>query len=85
MSEPDRKSSASDVSNKTKADVLRKYLFDRRSVAELSQDYGVSQAQIEDWKEQASAHLQAVFEQDTSKIEALCRELTALKKELGEL
>jgi transposase-like protein len=85
MSEPDRKPSASDVSNTTKTDVLRKCLFDGHSVAELSQDYGVSQAQIEDWKEQAREHLEAVFEPDSASIEALCRELTALKKELGEL
>jgi transposase-like protein len=85
MSEPARKASSSDLSNPTKADVLRRHLFDGHSVVELSQDYGVSQAQIEDWKEQARRHLDAVFEPDSAKIEALCRELTALKKELGEL
>ncbi len=64
---------------------MEKYFFDGVSTKELSSRYGVSQRSIAAWRDQVRQGLHSFFEPASEKTNALCRELTSLKKELGEL
>lgn len=78
-------SKASRVPSTTKAEIMEKYLFDGVSAKELSSQYGVSQSSIGVWRDQVRQGLESFFASDSERTKALCRELTSLKKELGEL
>lgn len=73
------------VSSTTKAEIMAKHLFDGLSEKELKNQYGVSPTKIGEWRNQVRSGLESFFSPESDTIRALCKELTSLKKELGEL
>ena len=78
-------SKASRAPSATKAEIMGKYLFDGVSAKELSSQHGVSQRSIGVWRDLVRQGLDSFFTSNPENTEALCRELTSLKKELGEV
>ncbi len=78
-------SKSSRVSSATKAEIMDKHLFDGLSAKELKDQFGVSTTSIGQWRNQVRNGLGSFFAPESDKIRDLCRELTSLKKELGEL
>jgi transposase-like protein len=73
------------VTSAAKAEIMGKHLFDGISAKELSRRYRVSPTSIGVWRNQVRHRLESFFVADSEKFKVLCRELTSLKKELGEL
>ncbi len=53
-----------------KAEIVRRHLRDKVSVADLADEYGVAPGQISQWCKQALEGVESIFKGDTRKIEA---------------
>ena len=83
MRRPTNSPASSRLPSCTKAEIIEKHLFRRMSEQELSRQYGVSKRDIGAWRDLVRQGLESFFSEG-GKIETICRELTLLKKALGE-
>jgi len=84
MTRPTNGSRHSGRHGSSKAEIIEKHLFHGMSAQKLSRTYGVSTRDIDAWRDLVRQGLISFFSCETDKIKALCKELTLLKKELGE-